>query len=271
LYYNNTGRNDIVTAKVSNDSKYLYFYVECADDITTAEGENWMNLFINADNDLTTGWNGYDFVLNRARDGQYVSIEKFVDNSWSFEMVGKTAYAVSGNAIHIKIAKSVLGFVDTLDFKWADNSVTDGDIMGFLDLGDAAPNARYSYRYTLKDTKAGETPSVLTSDMVVLKSRSYNAYVNGQMVRLVDKNTNGVLLASGERIWLPVDFLQETFGISVGDAETVNHYGIQYVEATELLKGAGKVITVCSNGLVVVSDAKITDESTLRVLYRSLT
>ena len=43
---NQSGRNDIVTAKVSGDSANLYFYVECADAITDPEGANWMNLFI---------------------------------------------------------------------------------------------------------------------------------------------------------------------------------------------------------------------------------
>ena len=271
MYYNYTGRNDFVAAKVSNDANYLYFYAECADDITAAEGENWMNLFINSDCKDETGWYGYDFVLNRARDGEYVLIEKFVgQDTWAFETVGKAAYSVNGNVIQIKIAKSAIGFADTLDFKWADNSVTDGEIMKFMDLGDCAPNDRYSYRYTVAATEGNPLPSVLTNDMVVLKSRSYNAYVNGQSVRLVDDNTKAVLLASDNRIWLPAAFLTATFGIDVSGVETYDHYGVAYVEATQLLKDAGKVITVESNGLVVIADTAITDTNTLKVLYRSL-
>ena len=36
------------------------------------------------------------------------------------------------------------------------------------------------------------------------------------------------------------------------------------------MQDAGKVITVSSDGLVVIANAAVTNESTLRVLYRSL-
>ena len=39
---------------------------------------------------------------------------------------------------------------DNFDFKWADNSTVSGEIMEFMDLGDAAPNSRFNYRY-IKD------------------------------------------------------------------------------------------------------------------------
>ncbi|MBQ2378404.1 MAG: hypothetical protein II297_08395, partial [Clostridia bacterium] len=47
-YVNTSGRNDFVTCKVSSDPDNLYFYAECAEDITAPEGTNWMNLFIDA-------------------------------------------------------------------------------------------------------------------------------------------------------------------------------------------------------------------------------
>ena len=34
-YTNNTGRNDIVKAKVARDQEFLYFYVECAEPLTS--------------------------------------------------------------------------------------------------------------------------------------------------------------------------------------------------------------------------------------------
>ncbi|HBV52087.1 MAG TPA: hypothetical protein DEF06_07345, partial [Clostridiales bacterium] len=43
-YINETGRNDIDSAKVSKADGYTYFYVQCANDIQLADGENWMNL-----------------------------------------------------------------------------------------------------------------------------------------------------------------------------------------------------------------------------------
>ena len=76
-YTNNTGRNDIVGAKVARDADNVYFYVETADKLTPATDRNWMMLFIDVDRDKTTGWNGYDFIVNRTSPhGKKAVIEK---------------------------------------------------------------------------------------------------------------------------------------------------------------------------------------------------
>ena len=51
----------------------------CVNDIVTDDGMNWMNLYLNTDGKSATGWEGYDFVVNRARDSHYVSIESLAD------------------------------------------------------------------------------------------------------------------------------------------------------------------------------------------------
>lgn len=146
-YTNDSGRNDFVTMKVSMDDSNIYFYAECASDITSPTGTNWMNLFINSDRDINTGWYGYDFIINRFQNGKEASIEAFKNNTWELEKVGNAEYTVSGNIIQIKVSKDILGIKDTFEFKWADNSVSDGDIMQFIDMGDAAPNDRFNYIY----------------------------------------------------------------------------------------------------------------------------
>jgi hypothetical protein len=273
FYMNNSGRNDIVTAKVSSDTENLYFYVECADTITGPEGASWMNLFINADCDDATGWYGFDYLINRNRTDSALLVERFVGkDTWAFETVGSVAYTREGNTMQVKLPKAMIGFTDTIDFKWADNSTPTGQIMEFLDQGDAAPNGRYTYRFTLTE-QAVKYPTELESDltsMVVLKSRSYNAFVGGKQVRLVEDNTKGVLLASGGDIWLPADFLKSALNIDATGETTYNHYGISYVKATDLVKGAGKVITVTPDGLVVIADSAITDENVLETLNRAL-
>ena len=115
----------------------------------SAAGENWMNLFINADGDYTTGWNGYDYILNRSRDGSTVTVEKFVDNEWKFKTVGTAAYTLENNTLTVQVEDSLVGLTGrtTFDFKAADNSVTDGDILKFMTLGDTAPDNRFAFRY----------------------------------------------------------------------------------------------------------------------------
>ena len=60
-----------------------------------------MNLLIDSDQSPLTGWEGYDYILNRSRENGTVTVERFVT----------------------------------------------GDVMEFMDLGDAAPNGRFNYRY----------------------------------------------------------------------------------------------------------------------------
>ena len=147
-YINGTGRNDIDYAKVSQDEKTVYFLVKCTADIEKADGENFMNLFINADNDISTGWEGYDYVLNRSRSDRTVTVEKFNDGFKS-EKIGEAEYYMDGEYLAVKLDKSVIGAGElaTFTFKWADNSTTSGNVMEFMDLGDAAPNDRFAFRY----------------------------------------------------------------------------------------------------------------------------
>ena len=149
-YINNTGRNDFDYAKVSQDDKYLYFLVKCDNNIVVDNGSNWMNLFLDIDGDMKNGWNGYDLVLNRDRDSFAVKVERFVNNAWAFDTVGEALYAIDGQYMTVKLSKSLIGVRGTLKdmkFKWADNSVDNGDPMAFMDLGDTAPDNRFSFAY----------------------------------------------------------------------------------------------------------------------------
>ena len=177
-YVQNTGRNDLVAAKVSQDADYLYFTVTTARDIIVDDGANWMNLYIDLDNNPTTGWEGYDLALNRARDGHYVAVESLVEG-WSGKHVGQALYTVDGNRMTIRLAKSTVGIsgqVSTLCFKWADNSTLSGNVMEFMDLGDTAPNDRFSYLYVCPEgegTAAVAAPSyeLMAADGSKVESR----------------------------------------------------------------------------------------------------
>lgn len=146
-YTNDTGRNDFVKMKVSSDEEFLYFYAECANDITKPESTNWMNLFINSDCKYDNGWYGYNYIINRYQNGNAASIERFADGTWATEKVGDAEFSVNGKIMQIKVSKSLLNIKDEFHFKWADNSVNDGNIMEFIDKGDVAPNDRFNYIY----------------------------------------------------------------------------------------------------------------------------
>ena len=119
-YKNETGRNDFVVSKVSADADNVYFYAECASDITVAEGTNWMNLFIDADCDAKTGWYGYDYIINRSQNGGKASVEKLATTEknaeWSLSSAGEAEFKVDGKTIVIKVAKSTVALGNTFDF-----------------------------------------------------------------------------------------------------------------------------------------------------------
>lgn len=147
-YANATGRNDFVSAKVVADDQYLYFYVRTAQAITPSSGSGWMRLFIDTDRNRATGWEGYDFVVNRVSPGATATVEKST-GGWKWEKAGEADYKVSANRLEIRIARSVLNLPGKIgmEFKWSDNMQHDGDIMDFYLHGDVAPGGRFNYVY----------------------------------------------------------------------------------------------------------------------------
>ncbi len=162
-YNNATGRNDIVAAKVACDAKYVYFYVRTQEPITPCTDKNWMLLFIDSDSNATTGWLGYDFVVNRSGvKGKTTTIERNLGGYKWGEGV-EIPYRVEGCEMELSIPRSVLG-VDrkftastsqavraqiAIDFKWADNIQQTGEASDFTLNGDAAPNDRFNFRAKL--------------------------------------------------------------------------------------------------------------------------
>jgi hypothetical protein len=63
-YENHSGRNEFAALKVARDPDNIYFYARTIAPITPP-GTNWMWLLIDADQNVATGWSGYDFIVNR--------------------------------------------------------------------------------------------------------------------------------------------------------------------------------------------------------------
>ena len=150
-YRNTTGRNDIVGAKVARDADNVYFYVETAEKLSPSSDRNWMMLLIDSDRDKSTGWNGYDLIVNRVSPkGKKVIVEKNVGNRWEWEKVTEAGFAVNQSKLELGIPRSLLNsgkdFVD-IEFKWNDNMQENGNIMDFYVNGDTAPGGRFNFVY----------------------------------------------------------------------------------------------------------------------------
>lgn len=155
-YVNNTGRNDFVRMKVARDEKNVYFYVETKDAITPHTDPRWMLLFIDADRDPSTGWNGYNYLVNDfVPDAKTTTVKKNL-GGWKWSDGVKVPYRVSSNKMEIAVPRSALGLPAKgdfgFDFHWADNIQKTDDIIEFAVSGDSAPDRRFNYRY---ETAAG--------------------------------------------------------------------------------------------------------------------
>lgn len=152
-YRNETGRNDFVLMKVARDDENLYFYVRTREPITAHTDPNWMWLLINIDGDRNTGWEGYNYILNREVISETRTRLEVSAGGWDWRPAGEVEYRVEGNEMHLTIPRSLLGqSADParplrIDFKWADNVQRENDVMEFLVSGDTAPNGRFNYRY----------------------------------------------------------------------------------------------------------------------------
>ncbi|MDR3690986.1 MAG: hypothetical protein P4L46_16525 [Fimbriimonas sp.] len=152
-YVNDTGRNDIVAAKVSYDKDNVYFYVRTKDPLSPSTDPDWMLLYLSTKPGNQTGWLGYDFVVNRLVGVRTTSLERSVDRRYSWEKVADIRYVARANEMELAIPRSVLGVHSlpaTIDFKWADHCFQKGDWTDFVLNGDAAPDDRFNYRATLQ-------------------------------------------------------------------------------------------------------------------------
>ncbi len=172
LHYTETsGRNDIIGAKIARDAEFVYFMVECNENITPYTDSLWMNLYIDSDQSKQ-GWNTFEFVVNKsAASENTLVLERFTAEGdyGKTEKVADVEYKVDGKYMTVKIPKSDLGLTGddyTINFAWTDNVHDEGDydkfsgdILDFYISGDVAPGGRFKYSYisTAANSAAGET------------------------------------------------------------------------------------------------------------------
>lgn len=150
---NKTGRNDILSLKAAKDAENLYFLVTTADAITErqATDTSWMNIFIGTRQ--PGGWNGLNYVLNRASADGTASLHKIAGESFTEVSGAECTYVVSGNQMLVKVPKSALGITEdafTLELKVTDHLQKDFSVTELYVNGDVAPLGRINYVYTAK-------------------------------------------------------------------------------------------------------------------------
>lgn len=156
-YTETSGRNDIIGSQVARDDDYIYFNVECAENITPYTDNLWMTLYIDIDQ-TNQGWETFDYVINKSAAGaDTLVLERFTGNGYDSKKVCDVEYNVDGRYMMVKIPKSTFGLEGddfTVNFTWTDNVHNEGnyeaftgDIMDFYISGDVAPGGRFKYSY----------------------------------------------------------------------------------------------------------------------------
>ena len=171
-----SGRNDIIGARVARDDEFVYFFVECNEDITPYTDPLWMVLYLDTDQS-SQGWETFEYVLNKTSPTATEAVlERFTGNGYETEVVGKVSYTVDGKYMQVAVPKSMLGLSGydfTINFSWTDNvhdasdkgtqtadgawvySTFSGDILDFYTSGDVAPGMRFKYSYQSTAANAG--------------------------------------------------------------------------------------------------------------------
>ncbi len=144
-YINATGRNDIIESRVARDADFFYLYARTNGKLTSHKDKDWMLLYIDADQDKTTGWEGYDFLVNQSvKSGSLTSVSSFRNGTWGDPVELK--YHTEGNELMLAIPRELIGS-SGFDFHWCDNVPVSGDIADFFVNGDNAPERRSNYRF----------------------------------------------------------------------------------------------------------------------------
>jgi hypothetical protein len=150
-YANQTGRNELSTAKVARDDRNVYFYLQTREPIVPTGRMEGLWLFLKTDRSATASWEGCNFVVGRLAEPDGVWLEENT-GGWNWKKVAKVSYRVVGRELQMVVPRAALrlakpGSALSFDFKWADNLQRPGDVMDFYRSGDTAPAGRFFYRY----------------------------------------------------------------------------------------------------------------------------
>jgi hypothetical protein len=109
-----------------------------------------MWLLIDRDQNSSTGWHGFDLIVNRTLGQLEIN-----DGGWKWKDLAAVSYRVEGNQMQLALPMESFGArsgstLKTFDFKWADNLQHPEDELDFHVSGDIAPDGRFRYRCTFE-------------------------------------------------------------------------------------------------------------------------
>ena len=151
-YVNRTGRNDLVAVKVAHDSQKSLLLRTNPRDLSASTDANWMWLLIDADRDASTGWQGYDFIVNgrssaTGRRGSRRMTVAGPGSGWPGSATDVPAMSCTFRPARVPRSSLRRLSCDLGRLQMGRQRPTPGDIMDFYVSGDVAPEGRFRFRY----------------------------------------------------------------------------------------------------------------------------
>ncbi|MHB1154689.1 MAG: glycoside hydrolase family 71/99 protein [Eubacteriales bacterium] len=155
-YKDESGRNEIIGATVTDNGDNLVFTAETASPIEKYDfHSNWMNLFIDVDGSSQPSFYGYNYLLNTYQFTDTTTcIARCTENSRTiesdtFKLFSLIEFNYNKNKISLTVPKNLLNLPDTnvykLRFKWLDSKSEVTRMEDFYTKGDAAPIGRLNF------------------------------------------------------------------------------------------------------------------------------
>jgi hypothetical protein len=136
--------------QIARDQTNVYFYARSNG--PWVQGNNFTWLFLNTDNNYSTGWIGFDYLVDIGQS----QLKKSSGGTGQWQPQQSITIINSGNnELHFALSYQALNLNNTkinLQFKWfsADFLYTP-DPLNFIDKGDSAPNGRFTYTYMVNN------------------------------------------------------------------------------------------------------------------------
>ncbi len=229
LHYTSVLCNSVVSSKVARDAEKFYFLAETGSEIKETEG--FMNLYINADRNPITGWNGYDYAVNREGKGV---VSRFENGIWV--NAGTAELNVAGKALKLSFARSLIGETGTVDFefKWTDG-FTGEDYLDFYDKAFSAPIGKFNYLYTeIPQTALSEGERKALSETTVVKAGTNKMIIDGGKVGVYEADTRITTFEANGTVYVPFMTYEDILGYGYAKVEYDSEDNILYMARHDL-------------------------------------
>ncbi len=269
-YINKTGRNDIVESRLTADGGNIYVYARTSKAITAPEGTgNWMLLFLDTDNDKSTGFEGYDVLINnRVVDDTVTSLSVWKDHVW--QEVGFVTYKLEGTELMISIPRALIGLTGkdfTVNFHWLDNVSDLYDLDSWFTTGDSAPERRNNYTLTM----AVPYDASADTGAVEMTPQAQYTYMPAVAVENADDLHAGLtmtyyLLPDDYGVQPTFDHIEKLAAVTRENVSNIHaNYGIRYADFALLFEGYIQVSAndvydfslICDDGAKLYIDGRL--------------